>query len=401
MFEGVRYNIYQWEQTLFDGSTAIFEAAKRADSVTVIATAGEMILVLQEEQPGQEPFLALPGGHCEGMATPEKTARRKLLEEAGYMIHDIKNWFTAPYGWVLGDNYYYIARNVTVEGQPVQDPGDKITPKLISFDDFIEFRNSGMVRNKELLPIFERAANNPEEKKKLHDTIFGTPEELAEEEAAAKAAIEAAAMKEQADAEAELNAMKEAAIKEAEEQAAKIAALQAKAEEAKRKASLLTVHEAAAPVEVPVRVAAAPQVVAVVTAPAEVAPVEVAEVVEAPDEVVVPVAAVSAVPEVATPVQEVVPASVSLDIGTPVAPASPVVAAETPVFNFNAVPQAASAISFVDPGVPSSPLNVAPDAQQTTQASPVSDSAVFTFSSPTPAQQVAAEEQDPNQTPAL
>jgi ADP-ribose pyrophosphatase YjhB (NUDIX family) len=381
MFEGVRYNIYQWEQTLFDGSTAIFEAAKRADSVTVIATAGEMILVLQEEQPGQEPFLALPGGHCEGLTSPEKTARRKLLEEAGYMIHDMKNWFTAPYGWVLGDNYYYIARNVTVEGQPVQDPGDKITPKLISFDEFIEFRNSGMVRNKELLPIFERAANNAEEKKKLHDVIFGTPEELAEEELAARAAIEAAAMKEQADAEAELNAMKAAAQKEAEEKAAKIAALEAKAEEAKRKASLLTVHEvAASPLEVSVPVVASPRVI---------------------EEDVTPPDTVSAYAKEVAQLQAVERAEdLSVVAGAPtVAVAAQEIVVEKSAFNFNAVPQTPASISLVDPSISSVPFSKVQDVPQVPPASPATGSSAFVFTPP--AQSVAEESHDSSTTPAL
>lgn len=173
MFEGVRYNVWQWEQTLFDGSSVIFEAASRADCVTIIATVGNQILVLQEEQPGQPPFLALPGGHCEGLNSPERTAKFKLEDEAGYKADAFIKWFVAPYGWVIGDNYFFIAKNVTPTGSAHNDPGDKIVPKLISFDEFLDFRKTSEIRNKELLPVLERAANNQEERQKLYDTLFG------------------------------------------------------------------------------------------------------------------------------------------------------------------------------------------------------------------------------------
>ncbi len=176
MFEGVRYNVWQWEQTLFDGSTVIFEAASRADCVTIIATVEDKILVLQEEQPGQAPFLALPGGHCEGLDSPERTAKFKLELEAGYKAEAFTKWFVAPYGWVIGDNHFFIARNVTQGGAVREDPGDKISPKLISFDEFLDFRKTSEIRNKELLPILERAANNTDERAKLHDMIFGFAE---------------------------------------------------------------------------------------------------------------------------------------------------------------------------------------------------------------------------------
>lgn len=175
MFEGVRYNVWQWEQTLFDGSTVIFEAASRADCVSIIGTVGDKILVLEEEQPGQAPFLALPGGHCEGLDSPERTAKLKLELEAGYKAESFTKWFVAPYGWVIGDNYFFIAKNVTETGTHREDPGDKITPKLITFDEFLDFRKASEIRNKELLPVLERAANNPEEKQKLYDLLFSLP----------------------------------------------------------------------------------------------------------------------------------------------------------------------------------------------------------------------------------
>jgi len=46
--------VYQWPQKMFDGSTATFEMIKRPDTVQIIATVGNKILMTQEEQPTQK-----------------------------------------------------------------------------------------------------------------------------------------------------------------------------------------------------------------------------------------------------------------------------------------------------------------------------------------------------------
>lgn len=52
VFIGNQFTIYQWEEVLFDGSKAVFEAAKRSDSVKAIAvTELGTVLVNKEEQP--------------------------------------------------------------------------------------------------------------------------------------------------------------------------------------------------------------------------------------------------------------------------------------------------------------------------------------------------------------
>ena len=44
VFTGIVYDVYQWEETNFDGSPATFEAVKRHDSVQVIPTDGKHVI---------------------------------------------------------------------------------------------------------------------------------------------------------------------------------------------------------------------------------------------------------------------------------------------------------------------------------------------------------------------
>ena len=62
VFTGNQFTIYQWEEDLFNGTKATFEAAKRPDSVKAIAvTKAHTILINQEEQPWKGKMIVLPG----------------------------------------------------------------------------------------------------------------------------------------------------------------------------------------------------------------------------------------------------------------------------------------------------------------------------------------------------
>ena len=48
VFEGVIFDVYQWQQKMFDGSTETFEVLKRPDSVEVIAIKDGKMVVIHE-----------------------------------------------------------------------------------------------------------------------------------------------------------------------------------------------------------------------------------------------------------------------------------------------------------------------------------------------------------------
>src|SRR5690242_8634750 len=66
VFEGDIFDVWQWEQELYDGSSKIFEKLKRDDTVTVAASTPERkLMLLKDEQPGREPVLTFPGGRMD------------------------------------------------------------------------------------------------------------------------------------------------------------------------------------------------------------------------------------------------------------------------------------------------------------------------------------------------
>src|SRR3989344_7350327 len=85
VFKGKIFDVYQWEQTLFDGTKTTFEKLKRADTVVVIpVTAEGKIVLTMQEQPGKTPFLGCAGGRAEAGEDPLAAAGRGLAVETGY-----------------------------------------------------------------------------------------------------------------------------------------------------------------------------------------------------------------------------------------------------------------------------------------------------------------------------
>ena len=177
VFEGEIFDVYQWPQELFDGSLATFEAVKRRDTVTVVATVDDKIVLNNEEQPNRDPFIALPGGVSEDGVSLLLNAKRELLEETGYATEDWQEWFISD---VLGNhkiewnNYFYIARDCQKIAEKKLDPGEKIENILLTFEEFLELKNNPKIRNKDLIPILEKATSSEEEKEKLKKLLFAT-----------------------------------------------------------------------------------------------------------------------------------------------------------------------------------------------------------------------------------
>lgn len=138
-FKGEIFEIWQWEQKMYDGSVEVFEKLKRTNTAQVLATVGNQILIQTQEQPdSKRSFSSIPGGRCEKDEASLAAAKRELLEETGYVSDDWELWREEnPAIKMIWTIYTYIARNCHCKQLPNLDAGEKITTRLISFDDFL------------------------------------------------------------------------------------------------------------------------------------------------------------------------------------------------------------------------------------------------------------------------
>lgn len=85
VYTGEIFDVYQWQQELFDGTSTTFEMLKRPDTAIVIGIRDGKLLLLQETQPHRHSVFHFPGGRAR--STDEsilEAAKRELKEETGY-----------------------------------------------------------------------------------------------------------------------------------------------------------------------------------------------------------------------------------------------------------------------------------------------------------------------------
>lgn len=140
VFKGEIFDVFQWEQELFDNSKATFESLKRSDTVTVIpVTEDGKIILIEEEQPHIPLHLKNVAGKVDTGETPEQAAKRELLEETGYDCKELVLWYKQnlvyKIDWTI---YTFVARGCKKVAEQNLEGGERITPVLLSFEEFIE-----------------------------------------------------------------------------------------------------------------------------------------------------------------------------------------------------------------------------------------------------------------------
>ena len=139
VFKGTIFEVYQWEQEMFDGSTATFEMLKRPNTIEVIAVKGDKIFMNLQSQPNKHNFYSLFGGRGEENEDPQVTAKRELLEESGMESDDwefVKSY--QPVHKIDWEIYLFIARDCKKVSEPKLDPGEKIETLELTFDEFVK-----------------------------------------------------------------------------------------------------------------------------------------------------------------------------------------------------------------------------------------------------------------------
>ncbi len=139
VFDGIIFDVYHYNQKMYNGTTETFEMLKRADTAIVIPTANNCIYFIEEEQPGREPFIGTPGGRQNKNEDPLTAAKRELLEETGLESNDWELWHSVePYTKIDWTIHIFIARDCKQVAKLNLDAGEKITVKKVLFDEWIE-----------------------------------------------------------------------------------------------------------------------------------------------------------------------------------------------------------------------------------------------------------------------
>ncbi len=139
VFTGEIFEVYQWPQKMFDGSTATFERLKRPNTLQIIPTIGNKIIIANEQQPGHKRSYTLLGGRQEKNEVPLDGAKRELKEESGLVSRKWKKYqMFSPVIKIDWDIYYFIAKNCELKFEQNLDAGEKIKLIEVSFEKFIE-----------------------------------------------------------------------------------------------------------------------------------------------------------------------------------------------------------------------------------------------------------------------
>ncbi len=171
VFEGVIFDVYQWEQDMYDGTKATFEKLKRPDTVVIfpILDNGD-ILLIEEEQPGLALSVGAPCGRIEKDEDVLQAAKRELLEETGYEAKEFILWkachVTNKIDWVV---YTFFAKGLTKVADQKLDNGERISLKPMSFDEFLKIAQGARFSGQEILVDLLKAQIDPSEKSDLRE----------------------------------------------------------------------------------------------------------------------------------------------------------------------------------------------------------------------------------------
>lgn len=171
VFKGKVFDVYQWEQELYDGTKTTFEKLKRPDTVVVfpILPDGRIILT-EQEQPGKEPFIAATSGRADEGEDVVSAAKREMLEESGYEARELILWHSEqPVAKIDWSVYLFIAKGLEKVQDLNPEAGEKIKLKIVTFDEFLDIALQDNFYEKEIVPFVYQAKLDPKKMQELKD----------------------------------------------------------------------------------------------------------------------------------------------------------------------------------------------------------------------------------------
>ena len=174
VFEGIIFDVYHWQQKMFDGSSSTFEALKRPNTVQIIPVFHGKILLAYEEQPNRSATYTFLGGRQEKGEEPLVSAKRELLEETGleaadwelFKIYDIESKIE----WQV---FLYIARDCQKVAEPTLDAGEKIEVREVDFEKFLKIVAAESFWGTEIAIDILRMKEDQEKLEQFRQKLFG------------------------------------------------------------------------------------------------------------------------------------------------------------------------------------------------------------------------------------
>lgn len=173
VFKGQLFDVYQWEQQLYDGRTVIFEKLKRPDTVAVFGILDDgRILLSEQEQPGKAPYTGALGGRIDEGEAPLDAAKRELREEGGYEASEFilidARQPASKIDWAV---YTFIAKGLRKVSAPELDGGEKINLRPVTFEEFLVIASNRDFSEKEMSLCVLEARCDPEKMLTLKRTF--------------------------------------------------------------------------------------------------------------------------------------------------------------------------------------------------------------------------------------
>lgn len=141
VFSGVLFDVYHWDQEMFDGTTEVFEKLTRADVVSVLPILDNgNILLCHQEQPSMSPFMSLIGGMVNPEEDTQAAALRELREESGYTCRELVPWYAEhSFGSKIDSvSTVYFGYGCAQTTQQHLDAGEKISLMEVSFEELVQ-----------------------------------------------------------------------------------------------------------------------------------------------------------------------------------------------------------------------------------------------------------------------
>ncbi len=169
VFKGAMFDVYQWEQEMFDGSKKIYEKLKRSDTVVVFAVLDDgKIILTKQEQSSKDSFIAAAGGRVKSGENVLNAAKRELREETGYEADEFVLWKAVqPIGRIEWAVYIFIAHGLKKTFKQSLGSSEKIEVMIVDFDEFIEIALQENFYQQEIYRDIVEAKLNTDKMKEL------------------------------------------------------------------------------------------------------------------------------------------------------------------------------------------------------------------------------------------